>query len=94
MLSLKKQYLIEDHILMSKAEMNNIAKVLIEDVNTNISILDSLNLELPVNYIGNTYKIADSKFDINIFLLVIFSSIIFLTIYIFNILYGKKYSKS
>jgi len=94
MLSLKKQYLIEDHILMSKSEMNNIAKRLIEEVNINISILDSLNLELPVNYIGNTYKIADSKFDINIFLLVIFSSIIFLTIYIFNILYGKNYSKS
>ena len=94
MLSLKKQYLIEDHIELSKAEMNNVANRLVDDVNNYISILDSLNLELPVNYIGNTYKITDSKFDINIFLLVIFSSIIFLTIYIFNILYGKNYSKS
>jgi hypothetical protein len=90
MLSLKKQYLIEDHIQLSAAEMNNIAKQLVEEVNSNISILDSLNLELPVNYIGNTYKITDSKFDINIYLLVTFLSIIFLTIYILRILYQKK----
>ena len=73
--------------------MNSIALQLIANVNNNISIIDSMNLELPVNYVGNTYKIIDSKFDINIFLLVIFLSIIFLTIYILNILYGKNYSK-
>ena len=94
MLSLKKQYLIEDHIKLSKAEMNSIASQLIANVNSNISILDSMNLETPVNYIGNTYKITDSKFDINIYLLVIFSSIIFLTIYILNIIYRKNYSQS
>ena len=90
MISLKKQYLIESHVELSKDEMNNIAMRIIEETNRNITILDSFNSELALYYIGNTYKKIDSKFDVNKYLFVIFASIIFLTIYIFNIYYRKN----
>lgn len=88
--SLKKQYLQEKHSELSIEEMIAIASRIIQELNANIEILDSYNSELPLYYIGNTYSKTDSKFDINVNLFVLFSSILYITIYIVNIFYRKS----
>ena len=94
MQSLKKQYLIEDHVKISKDEMNNIVMGIIKELNLGIDTLDNLSSELPIYYIGNTYKKTDSKGIINVALFVIISTILFLVVYIFNLFYRKNSFKT
>ena len=92
--SLKKQYLQENHSELSIDEMIDITSGIIQELNSNIEILDSYNSELPLYYIGNTYSKIDSKFDINVNLFVLFTSILYLAIYIINIFYRKNFFNS
>ena len=94
MQALKKQYFLEDHVQLSKDEMNNIARGIIMDLNLNIDTFDSYNSELPLYYIGNSYKKTDSKDIINVTLFVIISTMLYLAIYILNLFYRKNNYKT
>ncbi len=94
MLALKKRYFLEDNVQLSKDEMNDIARKIIKDLNLNIETFDSYNYELPLYYIGNSYKKTDSKYNINVILLVIISTMLYLVIYISNLFYRKNNYKT
>ena len=94
MQALKKQYFLEDHVQLSKDEMNNIARGIIMDLNLNIDTFDSYNSELPLYYIGNSYKKTDNKDIINVPLFVIISTMLYLVIYILNLFYRKNNYKT
>ena len=90
MLALKKQYLQEKHVELTINEMISITNAIIQEVNSYINIVDSYNSELPLYYVGNTYSKIDSKFNINVNIIVLFASMLYLAIYILNIFYRRS----